>query len=1088
MLLDRRLQISLLGVPEMVWLNQPFTLARRQARALLYYLADELQPVPRNRLTFLLWPETDDATARRNLTRLLSYTRQSLPQPDLLLLNNTAVSLNLNFVASDTVRFAGLCAAKNVAGWETAVSLYRGRFLDGFSLPDSAEFDQWLSQAQRQYERAYLGTLRKLVTVKADKGDHPAAIHYAQQYLATDDLAEEIHRRLISLYAVNGDRSAALRQFEQCAMVLERELGVPPLPETRAIYEAVRDGAQPPPPDALPKPEWTTLPGLDLPLIGRDGAWAEMEQAYRRHQKGGVIFISGEAGVGKSRLMEEFATAQSGLVLTGNSHATGQALPNQPLIQALRLALPLQDRWSHTLPIWLAEVSRVLPELRAHFPDLPPPVEVAPAQAQARLFEALTDLFTGLAVGSSLLLCLDDVHWADEATLSWLEYTTNRLAGRGVCMVATYRTHEAERLADWQRALSRAGHSTNIRLTGLTETAVTNLLHKAGVDQRAAAPLATRIHAATDGNAFFVLETIRELLGTEKISDDFTDLPLPQTVRAAVLRRAGRLTPLSQQMLAVAAVLSPHLRVDTLRQISGRSELETVDSLDELLAHQLLQADGNNFRFQHDLARQAVYEEITLWRRRLLHRRTAEGLEQLYPTDLAPFYPSLAHHWNRVIENEAVDPKFVSKAIEYLQAAGEQALQSSANKEAINLFNRALALLDPMPTTPERIRQEIDLLLALGPALRAVKGYLAPEVEQAYIRAQELCQELGDPPQLLPVLWGLWSYYMMRARHQQACELAKQSLRLAQRRDDPVRLVMAHQIMGGSLCWLGEFSSALKHLEQGMALYKPQYHHAQVRLYGHDFGVLCFALAANILWILGYPDHALKRLAQALNLAQELSFPFSLGYVYIMAAWLHTYRREGRAAQTWADAAVTLATEREISTWGVWAIVHRGAALAEQGQLEKGIIQMRQGLTAWRSPGTELTVTYSLAQLAQAYEQVGQAEEGLTVLAEALAMMETTNERFWEAELLRLKGELLLTHYADEVEAERQFYQAINVSRQQSAKSLELRSSVSLARLYRQQGKRTHAYQMLSQIYNWFTEGFATVDLREARALLEELS
>ncbi len=695
--------MRLLGTPVITWQIQPFTLARRQARALLYCLADDLQPVPRDRLIFLLWPDTDDATARRNLIRLLNYTRQSLPQPDLLLTNNAGVALNPDLVWSDTVQFAKLCAADDLTGWETAASLYRSRFLDGFTLPDSPEFDQWLSQTQRQYERIYLDVLRKLVATKSESHNHAAAIHYAQKYLADDDLAEDIHRHLISLYAAAGDRSAALRQFEQCAMVLERELGVPPLPETRAAYEAARDSTQPPPPEVVPKPEWTTLPGLDLPLIGRDEAWQVLTEAYRRYQSGGVIFISGEAGVGKSRLMQEFATAQSGLVLTGNSHATGQALPYQPLVQALRLALPLRDRWSHTLPIWLAEVSRLLPELHAHFPDLPPPVEVAPQQAQARLLEALSEVFASLATDSPLLLCLDDVHWTDEATLGWLEYVTKRLANSRICVVGTYRSHRAERLADWRRSLNRAGLAAPVLLNGLSETAVAELLHQAGVEQAATNPLAGRIHAATGGNAFFVLETIRELLETGQPFNHLVDLPLPQTVRDAVLRRAARLTPLAQQVVTVAAVLSPNLTVETLVEVSGRAEMETVESVEELLTHQLLQAEGHAFRFQHDLARQTIYEDISPWRQRLLHRRAAESLTKSNVPDDAGLLATIAYHFEIAGE--------VNKAVDYFRQAATAAQRLFAHQEAIAHLQKAIELSKDL--SEETVRRP-ELYEALG--------------------------------------------------------------------------------------------------------------------------------------------------------------------------------------------------------------------------------------------------------------------------------------------------------------------------------------------------------------------------------------
>lgn len=1079
--------IRLLGPPVITWQTQSFSLARRQARALLYRLADDLHPAPRDQLIFLLWPDTSETTARRNLIRLLSYIHQALPQPELLLSDHTTVALNPDLVGSDAVQFARLGAANDVTGWETAVSLYQGRFLNGFSLPDSPEFDHWLSQSQRQYERAYLDVLGKLVTIKADRGDYPAAIQYAQQYLAADDLAEEIHRQLITLYAAQGDRSAALRQFEQCAIVLERELGVSPLPETRAAYEAARDGTPILSPAVLPKPEWATLPSLDLPLIGRDEAWQALTEAYRRYQNGGVIFISGEAGVGKSRLMQEFATTQSGLVLTGNSHATGQALPYQPLMQALRLALSLRDRWTHTLPIWLAEVSRLLPELRAHFPDLPPPVEVAPEQAQARLFEALTEVFASLATDSPLLLCLDDVHWTDESSLGWLDYVTKRLAGSGMCIFGTYRSHRAERLADWRRTLNRAGLAAPVLLNGLSETAVAELLHQARVKQATAAPLAGRIHAATGGNAFFVLETIRELLGTGNISDDAADLPLPQTVRDAVLRRVSRLTPLSQQMVAVAAVLSPNVRVETLVETAGRGEPETVDSLEELLAHHLLQAEGDDFQFQHDLARHAVYEEISPWRRRLLHRRAAEGLEQLYQTDLAPFYPSLAHHWGRVIEGETADPTVVLKAIEYLQKTGEQAVHSSANQEAIEYFDKAIALVNRLPETTERNEQELNLQIALYAPLGVAKGWAAPEIEKAFKRAQELCEQIGDPAQLFLVLYGLWGYNISRANLQIALGLAEQCLILAQSVDAPALRMEAFRLMDETMFFRGEFVQAREHLEQGYMLYNPQLHHTHAVIYAQDPGVAFLGYGSWILWQLGYPDQACKMSHETVVLGRSLSHLGSYAYALTWATLFHHFERDVAATQKRAEAAIAISTEHGFALFLAEAIIYRGWALVNQGNVDEGIAQIRQGMDTLQKIGVVLVLTNGLAVLAESLAKVGQIDEGLETLNEALDLVNSHEERWWESELYRLKGELLAMQGKPDAQIEANFQQAITIARRQSAKSLELRATVSLARLYQQQDKRAEAHQMLFEIYNWFTEGFDTVELKAARVLLEEL-
>ncbi len=292
---------------------------------------------------------------------------------------------------------------------------------------------------------------------------------------------------------------------------------------------------------------------------------------------------------------------------------------------------------------------------------------------------------------------------------------------------------------------------------------------------------------------------MRELLTAGQILDRLENLPLPQTVRDAVLRRVNRLSPLAQQLATVAAVLSPHLTIEMLAETSGRSEVETATGLDSLVFHQLLHSDGFTIRFQHDLARQAIYEEITPWRRRLLHRRAAEQIE-LFQPDLIPFYASLAHHWTRAIEVDQPDVQHVFKAVEYLQKSGEQAVDAYANQDAIAAFKRALALLDMLPATVERTRREIDLHLALGPALRTVMGYLDPEVERAFSRARTLCQEMGETTRLLPALWGLWSYYLFRAQHRAALNVAKETLAMAERQEDPALQVMAHQIIGGTLC------------------------------------------------------------------------------------------------------------------------------------------------------------------------------------------------------------------------------------------------------------------------------------------------
>jgi predicted ATPase len=371
----------------------------------------------------------------------------------------------------------------------------------------------------------------------------------------------------------------------------------------------------------------------------------------------------------------------------------------------------------------------------------------------------------------------------------------------------------------------------------------------------------------------------------------------------------------------------------------------------------------------------------------------------------------------------------------------------------------------------------------------ATKGYAAPEVLEIYGRARELCQEVGETPQLFQVLRGLWYFYLIRLALGTARELGEQLLSLAQHLGEPALLLEAHYTLGNTLNYLGEFASARAHLEQGMALYDPQQHRSHAFRYGQDPGVACRSYAAVTLWWLGYPDQALHRSHEALTLARELSHSLSLGYALFFAAALHHFRREGQLTQERAEELLALAGEHRFAQFFAEGRFFRGWALAEQGQGAEGMAQMHQGLADWQATGAEVLWPYYLALLAKADAQGKQVEVGLTRLGEAQAAANDREERRWDAELYRLKGEVLLARSAEHhAEAEACFQQALAVASRQEAKSLELRAAMSLARLWLQQGKRAEARELLASIYGWFTEGFDTADLREAQTLLEELS
>jgi predicted ATPase len=441
----------------------------------------------------------------------------------------------------------------------------------------------------------------------------------------------------------------------------------------------------------------------------------------------------------------------------------------------------------------------------------------------------------------------------------------------------------------------------------------------------------------------------------------------------------------------------------------------------------------------------------------------------------------LAHHYSRSGN--------LTRAVEYLGRAGQQAAQRSAYADAINRLTAAIDLLHRQPESPERFQRELLLQLAVGPALIPVKGLGAPEVEQAYARARELCEQLGDRPELFAALYGLWINHLLRAQLRTASELAERLLQRAQSAHDTTLLMYARFALGNTLSWMGELLIAREHLEMASFLYDREGHETLAFRYGGiDAGVSCLLIAAWTLWHLGYPDQALKRGNEALPSAQMLAQPFSIAFAELFFGILRQYRREGRAAQEAAEDVMALSAEHGFTYWLALATILRGWAMTEREGSEAGIEQIQQGLAAIRATGSELNRPYFLCLLAQACLETARLDDGLIALSEALAGADEHEDRHYEAEIHRLKGELLLRQdYSNALEPQRCFRRAIEIARRQNAKSLELRATTSLARLLATQGNRDEARTMLADIYGWFTEGFDTADLKDAKALLEEL-
>jgi predicted ATPase len=591
----------------------------------------------------------------------------------------------------------------------------------------------------------------------------------------------------------------------------------------------------------------------------------------------------------------------------------------------------------------------------------------------------------------------------------------------------------------------------------------------------------------------FVEELTKALLesgilqGTEDRYELTGPLPafaIPATLQDALMARLDRLVT-AKGVAQLGATIGRHFSYTLLRAIAPVEEATLSTELRRLVEAEILSQRGvlpqATYTFTHALIQETAYQSLLKSTRQQVHQRIAQVLVERFP-DLAETQPELvAQHYTEAGLSEW--------AIPYWQWAGQQALQHSANREAIDHLTKGLALLQTLPDTPERAQHELDMQLRLGTALRVTKGYAASEVGHAMARARELCRQVRDTPQLIGALWGVGVFHQQRGELQTARELFEQCLTLAEDHQDPVFRVKAHVQTGVCLYFRGEVASAHAHLTQAIARCAPQQDRSLAFSHSQDDMVQCRGYAAGTLWMLGYPDQALTRSHEMLIHAQVSSHAFTLTRALFYAATVHQCRREGAAAQGRAEAALALMTEQGFGHLLGTATCVRGWALAAQGQGEEGMAQMHQGLAAERGTGSVLGRSLFLAMLAEAYGAGGQAEEGLRLLAEALAHVDHTGERFWEAEVYRLKGELLLLRVVPDVlQAETCFRQALDIARRQQAKSWELRAAMSLARLWQQQRKSAEAHALLAPVYGWFTEGFDTADLQEAKALLEALA
>lgn len=841
--------------------------------------------------------------------------------------------------------------------------------------------------------------------------------------------------------------------------------------------------------------------------------------ALAERGEGAVIVFEGMAGIGKSRLIDEVRrrARRFGLACL---ESVGDAMEKSTAFHAWRVvfdqAFGLDPRAGADerraqvsarvaacgRPEWPALLPLLNPVLRTTFP---PTEATASMNDQARAsatYDFLANLLVALPQeGLRQAVVMEDAQWMDSASLALASRIC--LRREPVVMVFTIRPIPGPAFEE-VRALSRAPGARRFDLEPLgAEESVEIACRALGVT-RVPDEVEAIIRSKAEGNPLLSQELVRALrdAGLIQVSDgacrlaagagDLRSVDLPNSIQGAVTVRLDRLSPSQRLVLKFASVVGRVFEPDVVWRLHGgqADEASVLDDLRALVAMRICVLERSDptpaYAFGHTAFQEVTYRQMLFSQRRQLHQAMAELIEARHADAPAGAYPLLALHWRKAVEDSDAEPALVWKAIDYLQKAGEQALQQFANQEAVEFLSGALHLLEGLPEGVDRARRELGLCCLIGAPLLVTKGFAAPETARAYSRASELCQQIENSPDQFGAVYGLWGFALMSTQLNRARGLAAEVFRIAQAADDPELLLPANRAVGDTAFWLGDLTAARTHLEQAVALYRPEHHATEVFRTGQDQGVMSSALSAWVVWLLGYPDTAIARMEETLALARRLSHQHTFAVAMQNYTMTQQFRGEAAAVLEKAEAQVALTREEKFPLWLAGATVMRGWAWAQLGRVDEGIAEMRQGIDGWRATGAELAAPYYLGLLAEAHGAAGRPDKGLDAIAEAMASSARSGEAWWRAELWRLEAELrLMLQAPDERAAESRLLEALDLARAQRARSLELRAAASLFRLWTKQGKPPlDARRPLTDVLNWFTEGRETADLKQAARLL----
>jgi DNA-binding SARP family transcriptional activator/predicted ATPase len=1042
------MRINLFGNLRISFAGRPVTAVNtnRLHSLIAYLILHGDTPQPRERLAFVLWPASSESQARTNLRQLLHHLKRALPaECNWLVTNHFAVRWRQDAPgAIDVVDFQAAIAAAGSARTEqdrareiqsltTAAQLYEDDLLP-------ALYDDWLTPLREGYRRRISEVLHRLATLFEEQQEYAAAIPCAERLVALDSLCEAHHQLLIRLHAANHDRSSALRAYHQCLRVLRREMGVEPGPATLELFERIlkaEPGASREPISGSPvSPAAKPVSQLQKvrALVGRTMEWQRLASAWQSAVEEGprVAVISGEPGIGKTRLADELYQS---CVRQGHAAARSRCYAGQgqvayaPVAEWLR-SDAVRAGCTHLRPQQLAELARLVPEIREQLPEpelLGPgqPSPLAESWQRLHFYESLNAAF-----GKSrkpILLYLDDLQWCDPDSLEWLNALLTSSAAAGVLVLGTVRAEETGRDHPFTRFLAglrQAGMVLEIPLEPLDAQETAELARLESAKPLESGNLG-EIFRATRGNPLFVVESVRAGLQSTR-------------VHAVIAARLAQLTAASYELAGLASVVGRPFSFELLEKATDWDEASVSRALDELWRRRIIESRGaSEYDFTHDRLREVAGAELSLVRQRYWHRRVARALAEVYGADLASWNGQIASHFEQA--------GMAEEAIEHYWRAAAYARQRYADTEAADLLRRALALCRGFSESDRRLKQELDLLVTLGPALVTTEGYSAAEVGETYERALDLSRQLDDR-NILVILSGVWVFHMVRGDLEKARQFSLEFLRVAEREPTPGLMLAGNFLLGSSLFHLGQLEASLDHMTAAIRTPSGPAESVLALFAGPDIGVFYRSYLAHLAWHRADGNHADGcaadgYAAEAIAAARRMRHPFSQAIALDYAAMLHVFRGESRAALERGREAVELCSRHGFAYYLAMANVLTGWAGAAEGEVAAGLAQLREGLEGMRRLSAEIRLPYYFTLLAETLGRAGQVGEALASLSTGFAFAGKNGEEWAVAELHRVQGDLLAAEGKSEP-ARASFRRGLEAARRSGSLAFERRLSI----------------------------------------------